>query len=102
MFTEVELLDAVNELLNARHSVQNCEKLASVYTVLDHLYPTERENQMRETIIDKYGNTDFLNEVAGKPARDVWLLVDDLVQTLAIINPKLLDNFLNKLSEIKG
>ena len=102
MFTEVELLDAVNELLNARHSVQNCEKLASVYTVLDHLYPTERENQLRETIIDKYGNTDFLNEVAGKPARDVWLLVDDLVQTLAIINPKLLDNFLNKLSEIKG
>lgn len=102
MFTEVELLDAINELLNARHSVQNCEKLASVYTVLDHLYPTERENQMQETIIGKYGNTDFLSEVAGKPARDVWLLVDDLIETLAIINPKLFDNFINKLNEIKG
>ena len=102
MYTVSELDEAINDLNNGAHTISNVSKLASVYTVLDHLYPTERENQLRETIIDKYGNTDFLNEVAGKPARDVWLLVDDLVQTLAIINPKLLDNFLNKLSEIKG
>lgn len=102
MFTEVELLDAINELIDAKHSVQNCEKLAAVFTVLDHLYPNERDNSVNETLVGKYGNTEFLKEISGKPARDVWILMDELIDALAVLNPKLLKNFYTKLSEIKG
>lgn len=32
----------------------------------------------------------------------VWILMDELIDALAVLNPKLLKNFYTKLSEIKG
>ena len=56
MFTKAELIDAINELEEGKHSIQNCSKLAAIYTVLDHLYPPE------EPLIEKgngYDRTEY-------------------------------------------
>ena len=33
MFTQAELVDAIDQINNGKHSIQNCERLAAIYTV---------------------------------------------------------------------
>lgn len=107
MFTQVELMDAINELEGGKHSMQNCERLAAIYTVLDHLYADEKpavqavapEREV-ETVIGSYGNSQFLQSIAGRPAREVWKLVNELVEAISVLNPRLMSSFLDKLDEL--
>lgn len=110
MFTKAELIDAINELEEGRHSIQNCEKLAAIYTVLDHLYPEEHrqeyplakgysgeaEDPKAETI-PKYGDTEFLNAISGQDPEDMWILMDELMTTLIVVNPRLYDSVMRKI-----
>ena len=106
MFTKAELIDAINQLEEGKHSIQNCERLAAIYTVLDHLYKEpdigySYDNKVEaETTIGRYGESDFLKRVAGKPIVPVWQLINELVDALRVLNPKLLNNFLDKLDEL--
>lgn len=107
MFTQAELEDAVNELMSGKHSIQNCERLAAVYTVLDHLYGERpvidigysNDNKI-ESEIGLYGNSEFLKTIAGKPSKEAWLLIDELIEALAVLNPRLTSNFYEKLNNI--
>lgn len=104
MYKQAELLDALDELNNARHTIQNCEKMAAIYTLLDHLYPVNGYSGDFEKVdadtIQVYGNSEFLKSVNGKPAQAVWLLLDELADALSVLNPKLYNNFIDKLNEI--
>ena len=111
MFTKVELLDAINELAEGMHSIQNCEKLAAIYTVLDHLYPETSPNYdfeksysgavsgavNAEQSIPNYGETEFLDAISGRDAKEMWLLMDELMTTLMVINPRLYDGVMRKI-----
>ena len=75
MFTKYELLDGVNEIMEGKHTIQNCERLAAIYTVLDHLYPENAEktalnvqnegysydNKVLELISSGVNDTNFVN-----------------------------------------
>lgn len=103
MFTKAELIDAINELTEGRHSLQNCEKLAAVYTVLDHLYPAENVptgysgESSRSDMIPLYGESEFLHMIEGRDPEDMWLLMDELMTTLSVINPRLYDGVMRKI-----
>lgn len=102
MFTKVELIDAINELLDGKHSIQNCAKLSAIYTVLDHLYPPNDvlsgySGEADFDVIGKYGNSEFLKSIAGHDPKEMWLLMDELMQTLTIINPRLYDGVMRKI-----
>lgn len=107
MFTEAELIDAIDQIENGKHSIQNCEKLAAIYTVLDHLYGAKpqmdfgysNDNKI-EPEIGLYGKSEFLELIAGKPAEKVWLLMDELVEALQVLNPRLMNNFFDKLNNL--
>ena len=106
MFTEAELIDAIEQIENGKHSIQNCERLAAIYTVLDHLYGEQKpmievshDNKV-ESKVGLYGKTDFLKTVAGKSAKDAWLLMDELVEALFVLNPRLANNFFEKLNNL--
>lgn len=119
MYTKYELLDGISELLEGKHSVQNCEKLAAIYTVLDHLYPENAENQQKtalnsqnmgysydnkvetenKPVVGRYGNSEFLQAVAGEDLKSVFLLLDELMDAVAVLMPKLYDNFMHRLTE---
>lgn len=109
MFTKAELVDAIDQLENGKHSIQNCEKLAAIYTVLDHLYGEEKQmpilsgysnDNKIESEIGLYGKSNFLKSIAGKPAKEAWLLMDELVEALQVLNPRLMSNFFEKLNKI--
>ena len=53
-----------------------------------------------ESNVGLYGNSEFLKIVADKPQKEVWLLIDELVEALTVLNPRLLSNFLDKLKEL--
>lgn len=108
MFSKAELVDAIDQLKAGKHSIQNCEKLAAVYIVLDHLYGekpimnVEYSNDSRiESEIGLYGESKFLKTVAGKSAESVWILIDELVDALAVLNPRLVNSFFEKLNNVR-
>lgn len=62
MFTYAELIDAIDQIEQGKHSIQNCERLAAIYTVLDHLYGKEKPMMVEvshdnkiETEVGHYG-----------------------------------------------
>ncbi len=106
MYSKAELIDAIDELTGGKHSIQNCEKLASIFTVLDHLYGQpqfvdtgySRDNRVDDDIIKKYGNSYFLSSIEGRNAKEVWLIVDELIEALGVLEPRLLSSFYEKLN----
>lgn len=109
MFTEAELIDAIDQIEQGKHSIQNCERLAAIYTVLDHLYgketpimidPGYSNDSKIETEVGQYGKSEFLENIAGKPAKEAWLLMDELVEALRVLNPRLMNNFFEKLNNL--
>ncbi len=101
MLSRRSLLEAIAECEEGNDSYQNCQKLATLYTLYDHLYgeavPTKETVQ--ETLIDDYGDSDFLKTVSGKKAETVWSIIDETMSTLQAIQPRLYDAVLRKLKE---
>lgn len=107
MFSKAELIDAIDQLNNGKHSIQNCERLAAIYIVLDHLYGEEKpmitgySNDNRiESEVGLYGDSEFLKTIAGKSAQDTWLLMDELVEAVQVFNPRLMNSFFEKLNNL--
>lgn len=103
MFSKGELLDAIEELEMSPATYQNAEKLATFYLLYEHLYvkkePVNRIESVKEVTIDRYGDSDFLQAIDGKKSEDVWMVMDELMQTLQVLNPRLYQAMIDKLRE---
>ena len=101
MITKQELDGAIMECENAPVSYQNCEKLATFYTIREHAFEdkgTELEYSYDEPQgIDDYGDTDFLQTIKGRSEDEIWLIMDELMETILITNPRLYDGVMRKI-----
>lgn len=109
MFTQAELLDAIDEINKGKHTIQNCGKLASIYTVLDHLYgagysadppPAPVLTVEAEPILGVYGDSDFLKAVATKNPQQTMLLINELMDAISVLNPKIYNSFMARLESL--
>ena len=100
MLNRRELESAIRQCEQGNNSYQNCEKLATLYTIYDHLYTEPVETRVSETTVGDYGVSDFLSMVRGKRAEDVWLVVDELMATIQVTNPRLYDGVIRKIADI--
>ena len=117
MITEQDLQEAIAECKGERHpNAQTCIKLAAYYTIKENLYPSRKiTNEIGEytaqapmpitqpkenNIIGYYGDSDFLMLIAEKPHKIIWGIMDELMDTLALINPRLHDAVMDKLKQI--
>lgn len=102
MFTKNELLDAMDELEMSPATYQNCEKLATFYMLYDHLYGDKRPmfETVRQTIVDEYGNSDFLLSVAGSDAEKVFRILDELMESVKLLQPRLYEATLTMLNDV--
>ena len=102
MFSKNELLDAIDELENSPSTYQNAEKLATFYLLYDHLYikkePVNRIELAREVTIDRYGSSEFLEAISDKKAEDIWMVMDELMETLKMLQPRLYRATIEKIS----
>ena len=103
MFSKNELLDAIDDLESAPATYQNAEKLATFYTLYDHLYvrevPKNLVEMTREVTIDNYGDTEFLKAIDGMNAEKAWLIMDELMTTLMALQRKLYDATIDRIQQ---
>lgn len=103
MFSKNELLDAIDDLEMAPATYQNAEKLATFYTLYDHLYvrevPKNLVEMSREVTIDRYGDTEFLKAIDGMNAEKAWKIMDELMTTLMALQRKLYDATIDRIQQ---
>ena len=119
MITEQALNEAIAEVQGKRDpNRSDCMMLAAFYIIQDRLYPSERndspggysysappetaetmELSEREDTVGEYGESDFFRAIAGKEQEHCWRVMDDLMNTLWAINPRLYAGVMRELNQ---
>lgn len=114
MITEKDLQEAIAECQGERNPNANtCIKLAAFYTIRNEMFgkPEQLERadytpsysfaaaptEPVETTIDYYSDTEFSRVIDGRKAADIWPVMDELMSTLLVIQPRLYDGVMRKL-----
>lgn len=72
----------------------NCERLAWLYIVRDHV---TGQQQAQPTPLSVDPDSEFLQAVDGKNSVAVFAVIDDLMDTLKSVNPKVYATIMNKI-----
>lgn len=102
MITERDLQEAIAECEGIRNpNASVCIKLAAFYTILDHIRSPEKslimETPSYSYAIEYDGESEFAKLTRGKPTVDILELMDELMETLSVLNPRLYDSVIQKL-----
>ena len=94
MITRTDLLDAIEKCQGQRNPNANtCIKLAAYYTILDH---TPEEPDYSYT--SKPSNSEFMDIVSKKNKGAVLFVIDEMMEELQVVNPKLYYETMERLS----
>ena len=110
MITEQDLQEAIAECEGVRNPNANtCIKLAAFYTIQQHMFGEARDgteysyapspNSSQEIVVDYIGDSEFSQAISGKDAWDMWSIMDELMSTLAVLNPRLYEGVMRKIAE---
>lgn len=108
MITKQDLLEAIAECQGQRNPNANtCVKLAAYHIILDHMDDDKAEKysyssapsipQISIPTVEYWSDTEFGRAVNGKSVEEVLPLVDELMQTIQVLQPKLYDAVMRKL-----
>ena len=102
MITEKQLLEGIAECQGQRNPNANtCYKLASFYTILDHM---KKDTEAKiETPMYSYApeiyqsETEFGKEIQNLSQYEVMEIMDELMSTVSIIEPRLYASVMRKM-----
>ena len=95
MITKRDLLDAINKCQGQKNPNANtCIKLAAYYTILDHTPEDESDYSYASEPL-----SEFMKLVNSKNSNEVMRIMDDLMESLEIANPKLYYSTMERLSK---
>lgn len=106
MITIQDLQAAIAECQGDRNpNAHTCIKLAAYYTILEHMQggPEETPTYSYYTGQDVAlysSNTEFYNAVMNVPTDKVWSIMDELMSTLSVVDPRLYASVMRKLGEV--
>lgn len=108
MITEMDLQEAIAECQGQRNpTASTAIKLAAFYTIRRELFGEEKDAgrlpgyayaeaparaetpAYTEAMIQIDSDTDFARAVDGRPQREVWPLIDEMMETIHAIHPRL-------------
>lgn len=101
MITEHDLLEAIAECQGAKAPNANtCIKLAAYYTILDNIRGDEPvysgiSRSSSPMVYD--GDSEFANLIKGRDYTEIIPIIDELMTTLSVINPRLYNGVMSKL-----
>lgn len=100
MFDKSELQKAIKEIEKAPTTFDNAHKLSTLYSLYDREYSNSKQtvDVFVEEIIGYYGDTVLYKLIDGKNAESVWKIINELFDALEIVNPRLYDAVIRKLS----
>ena len=103
---------AISELEREESSFPVYAKLANLYTVRKELLrssPTAEAASYLEAGppaadldrgMEEYGGSEFLQALAGKPQSAVWAVMDELMDTLRVVNPRAYEGVMRKIGRL--
>ena len=87
-------------------------KLATLYTIKNQMNKQDPENHSYEQAhsaspaaemsvdVGRHGDSEFLREVEGKDREQVWGIMDDLMDTLQVANPRVYNGVMRKIRQL--
>ena len=112
MITERDLDEAIAKCQGESNPTNStCMKLAAFLTIKDYLYPHYEDPypqysysappmEQAETYIQTDGGSEFLKAVDGRKADKVWKLIDELVEAVKILHPRMYTAFIDKVQDL--
>lgn len=112
MITKQDLQEAIAECEGQRKpTASTCLKLAAFYALKDKMYPEERVYQSApvnyaymdsgerktENKIEYNSGSDFSKRIDGRRIEDIIPIMDELMDALTAINPRLYDSVMRKI-----
>lgn len=102
MVTERELREAIRECESAPASLQSLEKLAVFYTIYDKNFVNNAESSEKPTKsidVQPISDSEFMRLIVGKDWTYLLVILDELMDTVKILQPRLYDAVMRKLRE---
>lgn len=99
MISRRELEKAIAECENGAETYQNCEKLAVFYQLHDRLYGEKEEVAPVMRVQPYTSNSEFMQVIEGMDWNGLLEVLDELMDSLSILNPRLYNAVMRKLTE---
>lgn len=113
MLDEAEIRKEIARLEYEESSYPNYAKLADLYTIRNQMqdgqggskfvgyYSADPAPATEEPkTVGEYGDSEFLLAVAGKDPAKAWTVVDELMDTLSLVNRRVYDSVLRKIKSL--
>lgn len=109
MLDALEIRKEIARLEYEEASYDNYAKLATLYTIRAEMTKPETvervarvtpERSYSNDTVGEYGDSDFLRTIAGKPQGAVWLIVDELADSLRVMQPRTYAAVMRKISAL--
>lgn len=115
MLDKAEIRAAIAKLEFDESSYSNYAKLASLYVIRDKMQEEERGDGGRyvgyysgapasvtaePATVGKHGDSEFLLAVAGKDPAKAWTVIDELMDTLSMVNSKVYNSVMQKIKRV--
>lgn len=105
MIREDDLLEAIAECQGQRNpNASTCMKLASYYIIKDHISEKQGDPIPRYSFASEPepkaaydSGTEFSDRIQGMDIDDVLAVMDELMTTLSVVNPRLYAGVMRKL-----
>lgn len=101
---------AISELEQEESSFPVYAKLANLYTVRNEMLglsanPPQmaaysQSDGPAQNQLGQYGDSDFLQAVAGKDSSAAWLVMDELMDTLRVVNHRAYESVMRKMARL--
>lgn len=108
MITEKDLEEAIAECQGQRNpNASTCIKLAAFLTIKEALfgrketpmYSFASEPINDQSLVEYDGESEFAREIDGRKQKDVWTIMDELMDVLKATNPRLYAGVMRKLQD---
>lgn len=111
MITEKDLQEAIAECEGQRNpNASTCIKLAAFYTIKQHMFgdpgtysfaagpePVQEKSVEQPGVIEYLSDTEFSREVYGMEVDELMPIMDELMTTLEIVQPRLYAGVMRKI-----
>ena len=117
MITEKDVLNAIDECMQDPITGNKRAALAQLFVIHDHLFgepmqvqETQRPMPMQsysappmeqvEIYVETNGDSEFLKVVNGRKAERIWPLINELVEAVKILHPRMYTTFIDKVQDL--
>jgi len=100
MIDRADLEQSIAEWESVPATYQSIEKLADLYTVYNHLFARPSEVVQTEWYNGVQTESEFLITAAKKDITEVMILMDELMESVQVLNPKLYAGVMQRLVDL--